>query len=300
MTAAFEYGTAFARNLGWVVEGEQDKLRQARVAIAGLGGVGGSHLLTLTRLGVGRFTVADPDHFELANFNRQAGATMSSLGRHKVDTLVAMARDINPELEVRTLHRGVDPADPETFLAGADLYIDGLDFFAVEARRAVFAACERLRIPAVTAAPLGMGAALLCFMPGGMSFERYFRLEGCTAEEQALRFLVGLAPSALHAGYLVDRSRVDFNSRRGPSTAMACELCAGLAATEALRILLGRGGVVAAPHGLHVDAYRRRMRHTWIPFGNANPLQRLRIAIARRLIGRATARPASEAAGHVP
>ena len=49
----FDYHAAFSRNLGWVTETEQDILRSKRVAIAGLGGVGGSHLLTLTRLGVG-------------------------------------------------------------------------------------------------------------------------------------------------------------------------------------------------------------------------------------------------------
>ena len=91
---------------------------------------------------------------------------------------------------------------------------------------------------AVTAAPLGMGAALLNFLPGGMSFEQYFRIKGLPQEEQALRFLVGLAPALLHRTYLVDPSRVDLRERRGPSTVMACQLCAGMAATEVLKILL--------------------------------------------------------------
>jgi hypothetical protein len=55
---------------------------------------------------------------------------------------------------------------------------------------------------------------------------------------------------------------------------------------------------------MHFDAYRRRLRHTWIPGGNANPLQRLRLAIARRLIGRAArqadAAPAGSPTRHVP
>ena len=50
---AFDYDTAFTRNIGWVTPVEQQKLRRARVAIAGLGGVGGFHLLTLARLGIG-------------------------------------------------------------------------------------------------------------------------------------------------------------------------------------------------------------------------------------------------------
>ena len=60
---AFSYTGAFARNLGWVTPAEQLQLRRKRVAIAGMGGVGGVHLLTLTRLGVGAFHVADFDRF---------------------------------------------------------------------------------------------------------------------------------------------------------------------------------------------------------------------------------------------
>jgi hypothetical protein len=98
---------------------------------------------------------------------------------------------------------------------------------------------------------------------------------------------VGLSPSFLHARYLVDPSAVDFWARQGPSTGMACQLCAGIAGTEALKILLGRGDVIAAPHGVHFDAYRNTLRRTWRPFGNANPIQRLAIGIARRRYGSA-------------
>ena len=52
MTAAFDYDTAFGRNLGWLTRAEQAALRAKRVAIAGLGGVGGVHFLTLVRLGI--------------------------------------------------------------------------------------------------------------------------------------------------------------------------------------------------------------------------------------------------------
>src|SRR5216117_2931839 len=97
----FDSGRAFVRNLGWVTADEQALLRNRRVAIAGLGGVGGSHLVTLARLGIGRFNLADLDVFEIENFNRQFGARMSTLGRPKVDVLAETARDINPDVELR-------------------------------------------------------------------------------------------------------------------------------------------------------------------------------------------------------
>jgi hypothetical protein len=278
----FDYGTAFSRNIGWVTPEEQAVLRRSRVAIAGMGGVGGRHLLTLTRLGVGAFHIADFDVFDLANFNRQAGSAISTLNRPKLDVLAAMALAINPELDLARFPEGVISANLGNFLDGVAVYLDGLDFFAFAARRQVFAACRERGIPAVTAAPLGMGAAVLNFLPDGMSFEDYFGLEGCSETEQGLRFLLGLAPAGLHRPYLVDPRAIDLEARRGPSTAMGCELCAGVAATQVLKCLLRRGRVWAAPHAFQFDAYRNRLAHTWRPGGHRNPLQRMALAIARR------------------
>ncbi len=279
---AFEYKQAFARNIGWVTTEEQEKLRTKRVAIAGLGGVGGIELLTLARLGIERFSLADFDTFDIANFNRQAGATLSSLGRPKLDVMVDLVRDINPGIDVRLFPTGINSANVRQFLEGADIYVDALDYFAFEARLLVFRACSEMGIPVTTVAPLGMGAAMLNFLPGRMTFDEYFCLEGCDENEQALRLLVGLSPKLLWRPYLVDPSQVRFAGRGGPSTAMACQLCAGIAATEALKILLQRGRVYAAPWVVHFDAYRNTLRTTYRPFGNRNPLQRLVLAIARR------------------
>lgn len=281
MTASFDYHKAFSRNIGWVTRKEQEILRGKRIAIAGMGGVGGVHLLTLTRLGIGAFTISDPDTFELVNFNRQAGAMMSTLGHPKAETLAAMAKDINPELDIRIVG-AITRENAAEFLRGADLYLDGMDFFGFEAREALFEACGLLGIPATTAGPLGMGTALLTFLPGGMSFEEYFGWKGQGDEEKSLRFLLGLSPARLQFPYLVDPSAVNLAERRGPSTPMACQLCAGIAATEILKIFLGRGRVLSAPWGLQFDAYRNRLVTTWRPGGFRNPLQRLALSIARR------------------
>jgi len=282
--STFDYYTAFDRTIGWVTSEELARLRGARVAIAGLGGVGGVHLITLARLGVGGFHIADLDRFELHNMNRQAGAAMRHLGRPKTEVMQALAEDVNPELELRAFADGVHAENLDQFLENVDIYVDGLDFFEFDIRRTVFEACARRGIPAVTVAPLGMGAALLNFHPEGMSFSEYFDLvDGLPEEELAVRFMLGLAPALLHMGYLAEPRGVDFQARRGPSTPMACELCAGILGTEVLKILLGRGRVHWAPRGMHFDTYRQRLRHTWRPGGNRrNPLQRLLLSVARR------------------
>ena len=139
----FDYEAAFSRNIGWVTEREQSQLRNKRVAIAGMGGVGGQHLLALTRLGIGNFNIADFDTFEIANFNRQTGAVLSALGQPKVRVLADMALDINPELNIQQFPTGVTPKNLEDFLKDVDIYVDGLDFFAIPMRRNVFATCSR-------------------------------------------------------------------------------------------------------------------------------------------------------------
>lgn len=280
----FDYSQAFSRNLGWVTQSEQDILKKKRIAIAGLGGVGGSHLITLARLGVAAFHIADMDVFEIVNFNRQAGASIKSLGRPKVDVMAETALAINPEIDLRKFDQGINTNNLDAFLDGVHLYVDSLDFFAVEIRRAIFAACTARGIPAITAAPLGMGAALLIFLPGKMSFEDYFQMEGHTEAEQLLRFFVGLAPAMLHMRYLVE-NRIELQNHKGPSTSVACELCAGVAGANALKILLNRGDVIAAPWGLHFDAYTNQVKKTWRPCGAKNPITRLALSVTRKRLG---------------
>lgn len=283
----FNYEKAFSRNIGWVTEDEQQILRGKKIAIAGAGGVGGIYLLTLVRLGIVNFHISDFDDFEVHNFNRQSGAFMSTLGEQKVDVMERMTRDINPEAQIQSFPEGIFEHNVDKFLEGVDLYVDALDFFALEARKTIFKKCYEKNIPVITAAPLGMGSAFLCFMPGKMTYEEYFRFEDKeTEEEQLIQFLIGLSPAMLQRSYLVDESRVNFKEKRGPSTPMAVNLCAGIVGTYALKILLGRGEIVTAPYGLHFDAYSNRYKKTWRPFGNAGLIPRIMFKIAKRVVSK--------------
>ncbi|WP_397534937.1 ThiF family adenylyltransferase [Roseateles sp.] len=280
----FDYHRAFSRNIGWLTRDEQEILRNCRVAVAGLGGVGGAHVLTLARLGLGGFSISDFDDFEVHNMNRQAGAFMSTMGQAKLDVMARMAQDINPEADVQLFPQGINSDNVDDFLRGASVYVDSLDLFALPARRIVFARCRELGIPALTAAPLGMGVAFLHFSPSGMSFEEYFKLEGHDIDEQYARFIAGVSPAMLNRKYLVAPEAVNFKERRGPSTPMACDLCAGVMGTEVLKVILGRGRMRTAPWAMQFDAYRQKLSWTWRPFGNANPLQQLLLHFIRPVL----------------
>lgn len=274
-TPAWSYDEAFARHRGLLDAQEQQRLRQSRVAIAGLGGVGGVHLATLARLGIGAFHLADPDRFELANFNRQYGASMPALGRRKATVMTRQAQAINPEARVRVFE-AINADNVAQFLDGVDVLVDGIDFFALDVRRLLFREARRRGIWAVTAGPLGFSTAWLAFDPHGMSFDDYFDLhDGQERSEQLAAFAVGLAPRATHIGYL-DLGQVDLRSGRGPSVGLACELCAGVAAADVVKILLGRGPLRAAPHYFQFDAYRQVLRHGYLHWGNRHPWQRIK------------------------
>lgn len=279
----FDYNTAFSRNIGWLTEDEQSSLKDRKVAIAGCGGVGGIHTLTMARLGISQFHLADFDDFGVENFNRQVGAMMSTVDKPKMDVMSDMLRDINPQAHITPFDEGVNAKNVDSFLDGVELYIDSLDFFAVKARTLVFAKCAEKGIPAITAAPLGMGTAFLCFMPGGMTFEEYFGMQQAQTEtEQYLRFFLGLAPAALQQQYLVDPTRLDLKNKKGPSTIIGCTMSAGVAASYAVKILLKRGDLVCAPYGMHWDPYLNKMETTCILNGHKDKEFIAKLAAAKQ------------------
>lgn len=299
---------ALPRNLGVLSRNDQQRLARRRVAIAGMGGVGGLHLISLARAGVGAFHISDFDRFEPANFNRQYGARVPTLGQSKTDVLRADALAVNPFLDIRSFDQGINAENVDAFLDGVDVFLDGLDFFVPEVRRLVYGRAREKGIPVVTAGPIGFGTVALVFDPKGMSFDEYFDLrDGMDPWEQMLRFYVGLLPKNWLHGYAVRRFGVDLANKSGPSITMGCLLASAVAVTEIVRILTGRPGREAAPRCFQFDAYVRGMKTTTLRWGNRGPLQRLKLWVARKklrgakpLFRTAPATPAWNGEGAVP
>lgn len=274
--AGFDYRQAFSRNIGLVTDDEQARLRAATVAIPGMGGVGGIHLATLARMGIGGFRIADADHFELGNRNRQYGATQSTLDRVKTDVMAEIARDINPEVRLDVRNQYLDASTMEDFLRGADLAIDSLDAFALDARFALFRAARRLGIPVVSAGPIGFSASMLVVTKDSPTLDEYLAINpSMSAEQRFVAFMLGLTPRPYFLRYM-QRGKIDLTQQRGPSMASAVTLCAGFAATEALKLILGRGVVHTLPGYHYYDPYLGVMKRGYMPYGNRNPIQRLK------------------------
>ena len=76
------------------------KLKNSRVAIFGIGGVGGYALEALVRAGVGEIDIIDSDDVSVSNINRQILATTKTVGQLKVDVAEARAKEINPDVKI--------------------------------------------------------------------------------------------------------------------------------------------------------------------------------------------------------
>ena len=92
-----------------------EKLKGARVAVFGIGGVGGYVCEGLVRSGVGAFDLVDDDKVCLTNINRQIYATRKTVGRYKVDVAAERIKDINPDAVVRTYKTFYTPETADQF-----------------------------------------------------------------------------------------------------------------------------------------------------------------------------------------
>lgn len=144
----------FARTKLLIGEENLKKLAKARVLIFGLGGVGGSVVESLARIGIGHFTLVDNDVFSLTNLNRQLLATHETISKEK--TLVAKERilSINPEAEVIIKNRFYLPENKtEIAFSSFDYIIDAID--TITAKIDIIREAKKLHIPLISSRGCG-------------------------------------------------------------------------------------------------------------------------------------------------
>ena len=126
-----------------------ERLARARVAVFGLGGVGGYAVEALVRSGVGALELIDSDHVTLTNLNRQILATHETLGRYKADAARARALSINPQADVtaRTVFYGPDTAGEFDFTR-YDYVVDAID--TVTGKLALIQAAQAAGTPVIS------------------------------------------------------------------------------------------------------------------------------------------------------
>jgi adenylyltransferase/sulfurtransferase len=128
----------------------QLRLKSARVAIVGAGGIGAGAIPALAGAGIGHLTIIDDDRVELSNLQRQPLYTSDQVGERKADIAARYVGKRNPHVECRTVADRIESDNVEAILSGHDLILDGTDNFAT--RLLVSDAAVRLGIPLVSAA----------------------------------------------------------------------------------------------------------------------------------------------------
>jgi molybdopterin/thiamine biosynthesis adenylyltransferase len=201
----------------------QLRLKDARVAIVGAGGIGAGAIPALAGAGVGHLTIIDDDRIELSNLQRQPLYSEDQIGERKVDLAARYVGKRNPHVECRTVADRIDADNADAILSGHDLILDGTDNFAT--RLVVSDAAVRLAIPLISAAAQQFQGqvALFCGRPCYRCFVGdAFDADDCdTCAELgvlgaltgaignfgallAIRALVGIAPDAAGTLHLLD------------------------------------------------------------------------------------------------
>ncbi len=283
--AQFDYNLAFNRNSGIITKEEQNRLKNATFAIAGMGGVGGDYLITLLRAGVGNFKISDFDEFEVGNFNRQYGATVSTINRNKMDVMHELALDINPEANIKTYGEGINKENVDDFLTNVDVFVDAVEFFEINVHRTIINACRERGIPVIFGVPMGFGVGALVFTPKGMSFDEYFDIDyQASLGLQALKMALAAAPAGFHLKY-IQPDAFNLDTRSAPSIASGCKLATGVIITKALLAYLHPHELKPIPHYTCYDARLNRLKKGYLWMGNRNPIQQLKFFIARKKLG---------------
>lgn len=235
-----------------------EKLRSSCVAVAGCGGAGGAAAITLARMGVSNFRLADPGVFDAPDINRQWAANIPNLGRNKTDAYEEMLKNINPEISVKKYPEGLTETNITDFLSGADLVIDCLDTaVSAELRGKLYKKARENGIYSLTAPILSFGTIFCCSSPTGMPMDKIVNMIGKGGSGEKF-------PAALRKIFMpqhLDIIESKIATHKIPSVPISSMIAASVIATESTLILLGKimpgaRKPVCLPKVLAVDFFR--------------------------------------------
>jgi len=240
-----QYREIFIRNIGLFTEAEQEKISKARVAIAGVGGIGALATERLIRLGVCNIKITDPGKMEASNLNRQYGSSLLNIGENKAKVAVEYVKDINPSANVVWTETGIrDKKDADAFLEDCDFLIDVMDFGLFKQSILLQRAARKKGVHYLFSTAIGFGAIAVVFDPRGITLEEYnglpinVNVDDPSQLKVPLEKIVPVMPS-----YATDVQMVQDiidGKRYVPTTSIGAGLAAIMSATEAINVILGR------------------------------------------------------------
>jgi len=238
------YEQMIERNIGVISAEEQERLRNACVAVAGCGGIGGLSAEQLVRIGVGHVKIADHDTFAVHNLSRQSGSTSANIGHGKADVLGRHFKDINPKLRLDIFREGVLPENTDRFLEGAEAVIDGTDFSNLNATVHMYRSAREKGICVFNPNAIGFGVNVFVFGPDTISLEDHMGLSSGVDLHMALLKLVPYLPAYIAPEIVQKAASGEIPI---PNIAMPQHLASSIAIAEVVMMLIGRVQPPAGP-----------------------------------------------------
>jgi adenylyltransferase/sulfurtransferase len=207
-----------------------EKLRNSKVCVVGVGGIGNPVVTQLTAMGVGKIRIVDRDVVEISNLHRQHLYTEQDIGKVKVEAAIEHLKRRNTDVEIEALPISITTYTAENIVKGFDVVIDALD--SIDARYALNDACIKQHIPLIYAGALGMlgsvctilpneSACLRCIFPAlseddmptcsteGVHPSILYLVGGIQVSE-AIKILLGQKPSLVNTLLYIDLNELSF------------------------------------------------------------------------------------------
>lgn len=169
------YWELVTRQMSVVSKSEQKRFKEAKIAVIGCGGLGGTIIEMLARMGVGELVLVDKDCFDLSNINRQLLSDFSNLGLSKVEVAKERVRLINPYVKTAIFNEELNENNVSAIIKNCDVVVDGLD--NILTRIILSRECQTQGIPFVHGAIHGTLGEVTVFLPDGeISYEEIFNI----------------------------------------------------------------------------------------------------------------------------
>lgn len=229
------YWEIITRQMSIVTKSQQTRFKESKIAIIGCGGLGGTIIEMLARMGIGELNIIDKDSFDMSNLNRQIMSSIDSLGKSKSEVAKEKIRLINPYVKVNAFNEELNRKNLDKIIGDCDIAIDGLDNLPTRVLLSRYT--KEKEIPFIHGAVHGTMGQLTVFTKDTISYEELFSLPSIGKE-------------------LDDKTNQEIqklSQNTPPVIGPIANIIGSLEAFEAFKILTNKGKLTLAPKIFNLD-----------------------------------------------
>jgi len=229
------YWEIITRQMSIVTKSQQTRFKESKIAVIGCGGLGGTVIEMLARMGVGELNIIDNDSFDMSNLNRQLMSSIDCLGKSKSEVTKEKIRLVNPYVKVNAFNEELNEKNLDRIIGNCDIAIDGLDNLVT--RVLISRYTKKKEIPFIHGAVHGTMGQMTVFKHDTITYEELFSLPSLGKE-------------------LNDKTKQEIqNLSQGtpPVIGPIANIIGSLEAFESFKIITNIGKITLAPKILNLD-----------------------------------------------